>query len=83
MKYSLAPVFKKYGIEIALDMQGATWLNSGLNRRKTLKNEIKLLERFERLGLTVQYITLQSVLSRPLLLNGKRVSYPLAKQQFR
>jgi len=49
-------------------------------RDKAFAANIQLLERLKRLGIDVHYISLQSVLSKPLVRRGKAVDYPMSKR---
>lgn len=71
------PYLNKNHIKLAIDATGATWTQME-GWQKIAPREIRLLERLKRLGIQVDYISLQSVLSKPLVVNGATMDYPLA-----
>lgn len=73
------PYLNRNRIKLAIDATGATWTQTS-GRKKIASGEIRLLERLKRLGIQVDYISLQSVLSQPLVLGGTTVDYPLSKR---
>lgn len=75
----LHPYLGRNHIKLAIDATGATWAQAP-GRQKIAPEEIRLLERLKRLGIQVDYISLQSVLSKPLVLGGVTVDYPLSKR---
>lgn len=68
----LLPWLEQQEISLAIDAAGATWLGHG-NRRELFDLEMRVLRRLADLGIPVRFISLQSVLSKPLL-DGE---YPL------
>jgi hypothetical protein len=62
----LLPYLKKNNIKLAINAGGATWLRANARRRELFEAEIGLLRRIKRLGGNVSYISLQSVLSKPM-----------------
>lgn len=75
----LDPYLRKYNIKLAIDAPGATWAQVP-GRDRGFRMNIQLLERLKRLGMDVHYISLQSVLSKPLVRGGKTIDYPLSKR---
>ncbi len=75
----LDPYLRKYNIKLAIDAPGATWAQAP-GRDRGFKMNIQLLERLKRLGMNVHYISLQSVLSKPLVRGGKTIDYSLSKR---
>lgn len=73
------PYLTKNNIKLAVDAGGATW-SQAPGRKKVAPREIRLLERLKRLGIQVDYLSLQSVLSKPLVIRGKPENYPLGKR---
>ncbi|MBU1623484.1 MAG: hypothetical protein KJ850_00390 [Gammaproteobacteria bacterium] len=76
----LVNVFNDYlvknNIKLALDAGGANWM--GLSAREAVFNdEIILLKRLARMGIRVDYISLQSVLTKAPKVKGKKIDYPL------
>ena len=65
MTQLLFPYLEKNHIKLAINAGGATWLGASPRRQALFDAEIKLLERIKRLGGRVDYISLQSVLSKP------------------
>ena len=61
----LFPYLEKNRIKLAINAGGATWLGANPRRQKVFDAEIALLERIKRLGGRVDYISLQSILSKP------------------
>jgi hypothetical protein len=76
------PFLKKNNIKLALDAFGANWLQVGGKdgRNKSFDNNISQLKRLKKLGVEVSYISLQSVLSKPLIVKGKNMRYPMNKR---
>ena len=76
---SFHPYLTRNNIKLAIDAVGATWMQAP--ERKIIANrEIRLLERLKRLGMQVDYVSLQSVLSKPLVIDGVTVDYPMSKR---
>jgi len=71
---------KKSGIPIALDVQGGTWMSASTKRADSVKREIDLIRTFRKHGGDVQYLSLQSVLSKPLKVKGKIKPYPMEQR---
>ncbi len=67
----LFPYLEKNHIKLAINAGGATWLGTTPQRQKVLDREMELLERIKRLGGRVDYISLQSILSKPRRDGGK------------
>src|SRR4051812_12580616 len=70
------PYLKKHNIQLALDSGGANWVQASPLRRKVFESNIELLARLKRLGGQVNYVSLQSVLSKP----WRGGDYPLDKR---
>lgn len=63
----LASLLAKYGIPLAIDETAATWANSGLaSRDPHFSSSLTMLNELFESGFDVRYISLQSVLSKPL-----------------
>jgi len=75
----LDPYLRRNNIKLAIDATGVVWAQAP-GRDKAFAANIQLLERLKRLGIVVHYISLQSVLSKPLIRAGKTVDYPLGKR---
>lgn len=77
----LANLFRPYlnrnHIKLAIDATGATWTQME-GWQRIAPREVHLLERLKQLDIQVDYISLQSVLSKPLVINGATVDYPLS-----
>lgn len=73
------PYLTRNNIKLALDAAGATWMQAS-GRKTVTSREIRLLERLKRLGMQVDYVSLQSVLSKPLVIDGVTVDYPMSKR---
>lgn len=74
------PVLKKAKIPIALDVTGATWMTASKRQEGVVRKEIKLIHTLTKLGGDVQYLSLQSVLSKPLRVDGKIKPYPMEQR---
>ena len=73
------PVLAKSHVELALDVGSATFLNSDYaGNIGAAYNDVALIRRIEALGGHVDYIGLQSTLSKPLVVDGQKVDYPMA-----
>lgn len=70
------PYLKSNGIRLAIDAGGATWMRAS-GRDKVVAMEREVLERLAGLGARVDYVSLQSVLSKPFRPGGKAADYPL------
>jgi hypothetical protein len=68
---------EKNNIKLAINAGGATWAQAGA-RGKVATNELGLLKRLQGLGVKVDYMSLQSVLSKPLKADGQKVDYPMS-----
>lgn len=75
----LLPYLRKNDIKLAVDAVGATW-GQHEARQRVASGEIDLLKRLRRLGIDVTYISLQSVLSKPLMVGGGRAEYSMAQR---
>jgi hypothetical protein len=76
----LLPYLEKNRIKLAINAGGATWLGTSERRQQIFEREIELLERIKRLGGRVDYISLQSILSKPRREGGRSgeiVEWPL------
>lgn len=76
---SFRPYLTRNNIKLAVDAVGATWMQAS-GRKTIASREIRLLERLKRLGIQVDYVSLQSVLSKPLVIDGVTVDYPMSKR---
>jgi len=76
---SFHPYLTKNNIKLAIDAAGATWMQAS-GRKILADREIRLLQRLRRLGMQVDYVSLQSVLSKPLVIDGVTVDYPMSKR---
>lgn len=76
---SFKPYLDRNNIKLAIDAVGATWAQEK-RWEKIAPREIRLLERLKRLGIQVDYLSLQSVLSKPLVVDGATLDYPLSKR---
>lgn len=73
------PVLAKSHIKLALDTGSATWLNSDYSANiGAVNDDVALIKRIQSLGGTVDYIGLQSTLSKPLVVHGRKTDYPMA-----
>jgi hypothetical protein len=71
------PVLNQSNIEIAIDSGGATWSSA---KDKNNHSEIDLIRKLKSFGGKVNYVGLQSVLSKPLTENGRKVEYPMEQR---
>lgn len=76
------PVLKKSGIPIALDVQGATWMSASGKQSVGVEREINLIRTLKKHGGDVRYLSLQSVLSKPLKVGGEVKAYSM-KQRYK
>ena len=77
LKTSFNQYLKNNNVKLAIDAGGATWAQ-GKGRGKVAANELGLLERLQGLGVKVDYMSLQSVLSKPFKADGQKVDYPMS-----
>ena len=79
----LINVFKDYlkrnDIKLAIDAGGATFAQLA-NRRNITNSELALYKHLKQLGITVDYISLQSVLSKSPKVDGEEINYPMDKR---
>lgn len=80
LKNNFVPVLA--GKPIALDVGGATWMSTDPKQLLVAKRELKLIIDLFEAGANVQYISLQSVLSKPLpgTTGENEVEYPLEQR---
>jgi len=71
----LIPYLEKNNIKLAINAGGATW-----GRERARDRDMQLFERLKRLGARVDYISLQSVLSKPMRKMGEEWTYPMSKR---
>ncbi len=78
----LASLFSQHNISLAIDETAATWAHSGINNRNTLFTEsLDMLDDLTNAGFNLRYISLQSVLSKPIKnSDGNIVDYPFEKR---
>jgi hypothetical protein len=62
----LVPRLQEWGMLLALDVAGATWASCWADRNSRLIPDVTLIDRIITAGGRVDYIALQSVLSKPL-----------------
>jgi hypothetical protein len=73
------PYLERNNIKLAINTGGATWAQ--LEGRERVSNrDISLLKRLSQLGARVDYISLQSVLSKTPKIAGQRSDYALARR---
>ena len=79
----LFPYLRTHNIKLAVNAGGATWLGAKPRRQEVLEKEIELFSRIKRLGGRVDYISMQSILSKPLRRQGKGsevIDWPMDKR---
>lgn len=76
LEENFIPVLNQTGVTIALDVQGATWMHHR-DKTRIVDEEIALARKLRELGGNVTHLSLQSVLSKPQTIDGKRVEYPM------
>lgn len=79
LRDTFLPYLERNGIKLAIDAQGATWAQAP-GREQVKDREIHLLERLKRLGGRVDYLSLQSALSKSLQVAGEERPYPMKKR---
>jgi hypothetical protein len=75
----LGPYLQQNNIKLAINSGGANWIQHP-GRRRILERELNVLNRLKKLGIEVHYLSLQSVLSKPVGRQDKRVDYPTEKR---
>ena len=73
------PYLRQHHIRLAMDAGGANWAQMR-GREKLDDNDFALLRRLKGLGMEVDYISLQSILSKPLKVGGQTSDYPMSKR---
>ena len=80
LRRHFVPVLRRSRIAIALDVQGGTWMSASKQQSGTVKREIELIRKLRKYGGDVRYLSLQSVLSKPLRAKGKTKPYPMEQR---
>jgi hypothetical protein len=81
LKQKMASIFNSYDIKVALDDNQAVWAHSDLlNIDRSFKQSIRTLQDLNNYGFDVAYVGLQSILSKPLRVDGKRHPYPMSSR---
>jgi len=70
---------KKQNIKLALNVGGGT-LAQAANRTNIAGDEVALLQRLKKLGVQVDYFSMQSALDKAPKVDGKKQHYPLNKR---
>jgi hypothetical protein len=73
------PYLNQYNIQLAADVVGATW-SQAEGRGGVSASELKMLARLEGLDVRIDYVSMQSVLSKPLKVAGKHIDYSLQQR---
>ena len=76
LKDTTLPLLKESNTALALDVQGATWMTHD-KKKSVLEQEAALCEKIRNLGGEVTYLSLQSVLSKPLRTKNESLPYPM------
>ena len=82
IRETMAPVLKKAGIPVVLDVGSATFRHAG-RKKDVLEQDIPLIKTMIDAGITIRSISLQSVLSKPLFkgpLRNTNPRYPMEKR---
>jgi len=77
IKEKLLPFLDKNSIKLALNVGGANWLQTGKNRKNVFNKELQQIRRLKSLGVSVSFISLQSVLSKDQKMAGEKLHYSL------
>lgn len=73
------PYLQRHGMSLAIDAGGATYSQMS-GRVEVRGKELELYARLKRNGLRVDYVSMQSVLSKNPRIDGRKVEYPLNKR---
>ena len=73
------PYLKRHHIKLAINTGGSTWTQIK-GRERVADRDLDLLRRLRELGASVDYVSLQSVLSKTPKIDGQRADYSLAKR---
>jgi len=79
----LIPYLQKNNIKLALNSPGAIWYGAKPRAQERFDADIDLLKRLKRLGVHVDYISMQSILSKPLRRAGRGseiVEFPIDRR---
>ena len=79
VKGRMLPLLRESNIHIGLDALGGTMMAREL-RRKAFEMEIALIEKLNQMGGTVEYVSLQSLLSKTIDEDGKEAVYPIEQR---
>jgi hypothetical protein len=76
------PYLRTNNIRLALNSGAATWTRASDRRQRVFDNNIDVLRRLKRLDVPVDYISLQSILSKPYRGEGETGNrdYPMAQR---
>ena len=81
LKQRMSSIFNSYGIKVALDDNQVVWAHSDLvNIDENFEESISALQDLSNYGFDVAYVGLQSVLDKPLVINGTEHDYPMSKR---
>ena len=75
---TMVNVLKESNVTWAIDSSSSTWLNNDYNNGiKNCQGEMNLIKKIQKMGGTVSYIGLQSILSKEL---KSKSDYPMSKR---
>jgi hypothetical protein len=72
------PFLQMNNIKLAINTGGATWAQADARRQRVFDKSVDVLRRIKKLGGKVNYISLQSILSKPL--RRGEAEYPMDKR---
>jgi len=75
----LGPYLRDNGIKLAINAAGATWAQAK-GRRGMIRRDMRVMQRLKQAGIELHYISLQSVLSKTLVRDGKVQEYPMSQR---
>jgi hypothetical protein len=73
------PYLERNRIQMALNTGGATFAQAA-GRDRVVDRDLEQLQRIKDLGGTVDYVSLQSALSKPLRREGEKIEYPMDRR---
>ena len=77
----LATLFNDHNIVLAIDETAPTWAHSDVYQKDlSYKRSIETIKELKDYGFRIKYISLQSVLSKPLRVNSEIIGYPISSR---
>jgi N-acetylglucosamine-6-sulfatase len=79
IRNTMAPLLKAADLPLAIDAGGATFRGAG-HKRDTMERELELFAMLQDAGIKIRSVSLQSVLSKPLIEARRKIPYSMDKR---